>query len=324
MNKIKILFPLFLLLATYTSIGCAKTTSRHNTIASTHQAAKEIVVKTKDAQLFCRVFGQGDPILIIHGGPGLSQDYLLPQMTELAKNNLLIFYDQRGCGHSTGEITSDTMQLQTFVNDLETIRQFFKYDQVTVLGHSWGAFLAMNYAIAYPKGVHKLILLNAHPPSFEEYGLFEQEIMKRLNPCLDEFIAVRESPEFAQGDPIALKKYCKILFEKYFYHPANAQLLNLSFDPETSKNGSKVSELFTQNLFLKPHNIHDQLKQLKVPTLIIHGDSDPIPLSIAQRLHEDIKGSQYFLLKHCGHFPYVETPDEFFQHLNAFLRQDGR
>lgn len=104
----------------------------------------KIFIKTNDAQIFCRVFGKGEPIIVVHGGPGLSQDYLLPQMAKLAQTNLVIFYDQRGCGLSTGAINEDSIQIKTFVDDLEAIRKSFGYKKVTVLGHSWGGFLAMD------------------------------------------------------------------------------------------------------------------------------------------------------------------------------------
>ena len=80
-------------------------------------------------------------------------------------------------------------------------------------------------------------------------------------------------------------------------------------------NGEKVEEIFMQNLFVKPFNLHDQLKKVRIPTLIIHGDADIIPPATAQKIHESIAGSKYILIKNCGHFPHVETPDELFKDL---------
>jgi len=69
----------------------------------------------------------------------------------------------------------------------------------------------------------------------------------------------------------------------------------------------------------KPFDLHPSLKKLKIPTLILHGDKDPIPVSIAKRLHESIEDSRYVVLENCGHFPYVEKPDEHFKVLDEFL-----
>ena len=72
----------------------------------------------------------------------------------------------------------------------------------------------------------------------------------------------------------------------------------------------------------KPFNLHDSLKTLKIPTLVIHGDADPIPPSTAQVTHESIENSKYILVENCGHFPYVEEPKAYFDHLKNFMIED--
>lgn len=316
----KIFTSLLLMFATCFSVGYAGISDSSNQKAApVYQDSKEIFIKANDAQIFCRVFGKGDPIIVIHGGPGLSQDYLLPQMAKLAQTNLVIFYDQRGCGLSTGAINEDSIQIKTFVDDLEAIRKSFGYKKVTILGHSWGGFLAMQYALVHPESIHKLILLNTMPPSSEEFSLFVQEWIKRMAPYHDELKAIKDTPEFTKGNPSTIEKYYRIIFGRYCYNPEKADLLNLYMSPKASIDGAQVYEIFRQNLFTKPFNFHDQLKQLKIPTLIVHGDFDPIPPSTAEKLHESLDGSKYILIKNCGHFPYIETPEELFKQLNIFL-----
>lgn len=320
----KMFISLFLVLAScFSSVYAEMPASTVKAAASVHQGSKEIFIETNDAQIFCRVFGKGEPIIVIHGGPGLTQDYLLPHMAKLAQANLVIFYDQRGCGRSTGAINQDSIQINTFVDDLEAIRKFFAYEKVTVLGHSWGGFLAMQYAIAHPESIEKLILLNTMSPSSEGFSLFIQEWMKRMAPYQDELSAIKKTPEFAEGNPSIIEKYYRIVFGRYCYSAKKADLLNLYMSPKASIDGAQVYEIFRQNLFAKSFNFYDQLKLLKIPTLIVHGDFDPIPPSTAETLHQNIPGSHYILIKDCGHFPYVETPDELFKQLNVFLGVTG-
>jgi len=280
---------------------------------------KELFVKTDDAQIFCRVIGNGNPIVVIHGGPGLTQDYLLPQMAKLAKNNRVIFYDQRGCGQSSGEINADSIRIETFMNDLESIRKAFGYSKITILGHSWGGFLAMEYAIEHPESVQNLILLNSCPASSEEYNLFLQEYMKRLAPFQDELNSITESDKFVEGDPATIEKYFRIIFRTYCYDPIKANYLDLRMSPKAFIDGTKVSKIFNQNILTKPFSLHEQLKKIQIPTLIIHGDFDVAPYAGAQKIHESIDNSKYILIKNCGHFPFVESPDEFFEALGRFL-----
>ena len=277
--------------------------------------SEEVFVKADGAQLFCRVFGQGKPIVVIHGGPGLTQDYLLPPMARLKENNRVIFYDQRACGRSTGEINAGSIRIETFMDDLEAIRKAFGYAKITVLGHSWGAFLAMEYAIAHPESIEKMILLSSCPASSEDFSLFMDEWVKRTAPYQDELKAMRESKEFIAGDPAMTEKYYRLLYRAYCYNPEKANLLNVYMSQKACINGEKVEEIFMQNLFVKPFNLHDQLKKVRIPTLIIHGDADIIPPATAQKIHESIAGSKYILIKNCGHFPHVETPDELFNDL---------
>lgn len=280
---------------------------------------REVFVKAKDAEIFCKVMGKGKPIVILHGGPGLTHAYLLPQMAKLAEDHLVIFYDQRACGFSTGEISPSSMQIDIFVEDLECIREAFGFKQMTVLGHSWGGFLAMQYAIAYPEAVNKLILSNPTPPSSDDFSLYVKEFMGRMEPYQEELKAVKETQGFIDGDPSICERYYRICFRTYWHHPEKANALNLRMTPKAFIDGVRVNEVFWQNVFVHSFNYHDQLKKLKIPTLIIHGVADLIPQISAQKIHESIPNSKYILLKDCGHFPYLEAPELFFNELNAFL-----
>lgn len=90
-------------------------------------------------KLFYQKFGSGQPLLIIHGGPGLDHTYLLPQMLERAEDYELIFYDQRGCGASLNEnFNSNYINIEQFLEDIECLRTEFGYKKMSVLGHSFG------------------------------------------------------------------------------------------------------------------------------------------------------------------------------------------
>jgi len=280
----------------------------------------EIVVESVHSKLFCKTMGKGRPLIVIHGGPGLTQDYLLPQLNELAENNFVIFYDQRGCGRSTGEINEQTINIPTFVNDLDNIRMAFNFDKVSILGHSWGGFLAMCYAIAHPDALNRLILSSPIPASSEDFALFINERTRRISPYQDEMTAIRNSREFREGNPDTIERLHRIIFRTYCYLPEKADLLNLRMTPVASINGAKIFELIRENTFNKSFDLRAALKALKIPTLVIHGDADPIPAITAQNIHESIPGSTYVLLKNCGHFPYVEQPDTYFNSLKDFLK----
>lgn len=277
-------------------------------------------VQSNGAQIYCRTFGKGDPVVVIHGGPGLSHEYLLPQMTKLGDKNRVIFYDQRACGRSTGAVTTESINIAMFMEDIEAIRKTLGYEKITVLGHSWGGFLTMEYGIRHPDSVTKIILMNSAPASSEGFALFMKEWVKRVTPFQTELTEIKESKEFRGGLPAATEKYHRIIFRTYCYNPQKADLLNLFMTPEAFMNGSQVAEIFRQTLFSKPYDLRPQLKKMDIPTLVIHGDFDVVPPITAQEIHDSIPGSKFILLKNCGHFPYVEIPDELFMELRGFLK----
>ena len=289
------------------------------TICPDLQNAKVAFVQAQDAKLFCRIVGQGKPLIVIHGGPGLTQDYLLPHMAKLGQNNLVIFYDQRGCGQSLAEINPETISIETYVKDLEAIRQAFNFDKISILGHSWGGFFAMQYAIAHPEHVDRLILSNSMTASSEDFCLFVQEYMRRTAPYNAEIDKIREMPGFKTGQVDLVERYYQLIFRTYCYNPEKAVLIYSRMTPTAAINGTKVYEIFRKNVTDKPFNLQPALKNLRIPTLVIHGDSDPVPPITAQHLHENISCSKYVLMKNCGHFPYVEEPDLYFLEIAEFL-----
>lgn len=289
------------------------------TINGQETLPKEGFIEVENAKLFYREAGQGSPLVVLHGGPGLTQDYLLPALYQLADHNHVIFYDQRGCGRSTGEINDDSMTVKQYVEDLDKVRKSLNVEKISILGHSWGGFLAMQYAIAHPEHVDKLILSNSCPASFDDYACFEQEWIRRMKPYMKEMETIQQTKEYIEGNPEVVEKLVRLMFRRYCYNPEKADLLNLRQPANVNVNGAKILGIFNKNVFGNPFNLHLALKNLKIQTLVIHGDNDPVPPSTAQNIHDSIQGSRYILMKQCGHFPYVEDPHTYFKHLREFL-----
>ena len=132
--------------------------------ASQEVPVRQGLVSLDDGRLFYEVVGTGDPIIVVHGGPGLDHNYLRPGLDVLATSHALIYYDQRGTGRSDFPLDSASINLAAFVSDIDALRQVMGYDKVTVLGHSFGGLIAMAYAIAHPDNVTALILMDTAEP----------------------------------------------------------------------------------------------------------------------------------------------------------------
>lgn len=279
----------------------------------------ENTIKTSEAELFYETLGQGNPVIVLHGGPGLSYEYLMPQMGKLAENNLVIFYDQRGSGRSQGGDSTANITVDMFVKDVDAVRKHFGFKKVSILGHSWGGFLAMQYAIAHPESIDKLILLNSLPATSEDTKLFLQEWSKRMAPFMEDLEKIKASIEFIAGDPATMETYLKMIFRTYCAVDQKVDDLNLQMSSQEGKNWVKTSDAFGGTLFTQPFDLTETLKKLPCKTLIVHGDKDPIPVLTAKHLHDNIPHSQFVVIQNCGHFPYVEQPEHLFSILDAFL-----
>jgi proline iminopeptidase len=112
-------------------------------------------------RLHYRITGHGpDTVVVLHGGPGLNMEGLRPDLEPLERDHALLYYDQRGSGRSelpdSLALTADAM-----VEDLEAVRQRFRIEQLTLLGHSWGGGLALLYTMRYPRRVRRMVLVGS-------------------------------------------------------------------------------------------------------------------------------------------------------------------
>ena len=207
--------------------------------------SKEGFVKTANGQLYYQTMGQGDPVIVIHGGPGMDQGYLLPGMAALAKKHQVVFYDQLGCGRSTATVIDEShITINSFVEDIETLRKALKFEKVTIVGHSWGGMLAMYYAVKYPKNIKKLVLMNTVASS----GIhdFVEELEKRTLPSAGEFEKLKVSQEFINSDPQAIAQYYRLFFQYYFHNPKDLEKLNLQLEPKGAATGAKVAKILEE------------------------------------------------------------------------------
>ena len=277
--------------------------------------SKGELVKINGTKLFVKTMGSGEPIVMVHDGPGFNYLYFLPQFKELAKHYKLIFYDQRASGKSSADVDSSSITMDNFVKDLEGIRKLFGLKKMNLFGHSWGGLIAMNYAIKYPQNLRALILSNTTPAKAslrnKIYYILSSRSTKEEG---NELRKIASSNGYKEKDPKVMENFYKLLFAPAFYNKKYVDSLNIILPPDNEKKNNLLSLL---PLF--DYDINFQLQFVKCPTLIITGDYDIMPPEANEEIHKDIKSSKLVTLKHCGHFPFVEDKKEYFAVLENFL-----
>ena len=268
--------------------------------------------QVRGVSLFERRRGHGPEVIVLHGGPGAHHDYLLPGFDRLATDRTLVYYDQRGGGRSA--VARDVpVGWREQVNDLEALRDVWGLERLTLAGYSWGALLAMLYAVTYPARVASLALISPAPAAQAERIGYEATLAARGNtPALQADRAALQASGLRSSD---LAAYQQRLFELavagYFHNPSRAH--KLTPFRVTGRTQQEVWNSLGDDFDIRP-----ALQRLDVPALVVHGDDDPIPVATAAATAVALR-APLVVLPNCGHVPYVEAQEEFVAALDPFL-----
>lgn len=258
-----------------------------------------------------------DRLLVLHGGPGASHDYLLPQMLALAEDRKCLFYDQRGGGRSRHDDDREPVTAELLVREVAQVVEEFALDPLTIVGYSWGGLLAMLYAIAAADSdtmisPRRLVLIDPAPITHAYRARFDAEFTRRQQG--EEIQAMRRELSesgLRESDPAA---YRQRLFELgvagYFANPRAASELT------PFRVTGRVQQAVWESL--GEYDVRDALARVDARTLIIHGRQDPIPMLSSEEAAQ-ILGARLIVLENCGHVPWVERPESLFQEIAEFL-----
>jgi len=270
------------------------------------------------ASLYSREIGRGRPIIVLHGGPDFDSGYLLPDLDRLAKNYRLIYYDQRGRGRSAEGVTPGDVTLQSDVEDLDTVRAHFHLQKTALLGHSWGAVLALEYALRHPERVSHLILMNPAPVSVNDLATFRKSYLQQLGADMNRQREIAAGAAYKGGDPETVSARYRIHFLHALARSEDYERLMATMRAGFIRQGKKgilearaaEDQLMQDTWDIKGYDLLPKLGSLKIPTLVIAGDHDFIPVEIAAHIASAIPNAQLVTLRNCGHFAYLERPDD--------------
>jgi proline iminopeptidase len=253
-------------------------------------------------------YGQGEPVLVLMGGPGFSGEGIEPVALMIAKRGRAIVPDQRGSGAS---IPSDAkaITLDATIADFEALRQDLGMEKWTVWGCSWGGMLALDYASKFPSSIKGLILVGSGGPSWAFAQAFSDNMEARMS--ADDRSARRywSQPDIVAKDPMrAAIEGIRAIMPSQFYdrtkaHQAIAILRagKEHYNPEASE---QLSLAYEQGAAARI----EALKKVDIPALIVHGRQDPMPESVALENQMLFKRSHIIWLDRCGHWPWIEQP----------------
>ena len=316
--------------AVLVSIGSSGATRA--TAAPPVGAAREIRVPAGKTTLYARDIGSGPAVIVLHGGPDFDHRYLLPDFDRLAGSFRLIYYDQRGRGRSADRVDPRDVTLASDLDDLETVRRYFRLDAPIVLGHSWGAILAMEYALRNPSAVSRLVLMNPAPASTADVAVFRKYYARKMGPDLDRQLEIASSAAYQAGDPAAVTARYRLHFKPSVTRAADYERLMKTMSAGFRRQGSNgilkaravEDRLMRDTWEIDGYDLLPRLRTLKTPALVISGDGDFIPPDIAEHIAQALPQGRLVALRQCGHFSYLECPANVRTALVNFINPQAR
>jgi proline iminopeptidase len=289
---------------------------------------RESHIPAGKASLYAREIGQGQPIIVLHGGPDFDHTYLAPDLDRLADSFRLIYYDQRGRGRSANNVLPEEVTLTSDINDVEAVRTHFGLQSAALLGHSWGAVLALEYALRYPERVSHLILMNPAPASAKDLTVFRKTYLEKLGADMDRQRKIVASDPYKEGDPEAVAARYRLHFKPALARAADYEKLMAIMKAQfviQGKDGILKARAVEDRLMrdtwqIDSYDLLPRLKVLNIPTLVLWGDHDFIPQEIATHIAQAIPNARMVTLKGCGHFTFLECPGAVRGALDGFFR----
>jgi proline iminopeptidase len=276
-------------------------------------------VNSKGLDIYYRVIGQGKPILIIGGGPGDVSDRYLSLCELLSKNYQCILVDQRGTGKSTPAIIDSTsISLALTIEDFEAIRNKLGYKQWTVLGFSYGGFLASVYTYDYPASVSALIHMGSLGFDFNVYRHFSDNIMSRLHPGDLELLKYwSDSTRMAADKHHAIVETIRARMPGYFFSREKALLVTQTM--KDSDFNLALGDYLWDDMYKRSLELLKMDSKFDKPVLILHGRQDPLGESVAQALSRYYKNTKLVFIEKSGHYSWIEQPEKVLGAVNNFF-----
>lgn len=286
-------------------------------------------------QLFYEEHGKGPALYILTGGPGAPPEHPSYQIIDSLKPfYTCVLLHQRGSGRSRNiPINEQTINIKSYLQDIELLRQKRNDKKIVLLGISWGGLLAMNYAVLHPLYVSKLVLIGSAPPSYKIWNvLFDNQYVRRSIAELDSMNALmkifsvktdRELDSFKRVDPsskeiIAFKKFIAIHIRAMHY---DRNKLPEGFDELFTNFNFQPIPFIDKEVMETKWDITGDLKKLNVPALIMYGRQDDQGESTFFLQKECLKNSEMHVIEKCGHIMWEDQPNEFYKILIGYLKK---
>lgn len=258
------------------------------------------------------------PLVVIHGGPGMSHDYLYP-LIDLAGERPVVFYDQLDAGRSDRPNDPVNWRVPRFLDEIDRLREGLGLDRVAVFGNSWGGTLAAAYGARRPDGLEKLVLsspLLQTETWIRDNSLYRAALPEEVRRVMDAHEAKEDTGTQAYLDAV------DVFYQRHLcratpwpdYLVATFEALN-----EVCYAGMWGPNEFTCNGILQGYDGTPGLGSISVPTLVTCGEFDEATPQSCRKFTDLIKNARLEVFPDASHMAFVEKRDAYIKSLRRFL-----
>jgi pimeloyl-ACP methyl ester carboxylesterase len=240
---------------------------------------------------------------VLHGGPGSAHDALEGLGALAEQGRRVVFYDQLGSGESDRPDDRSLWTVETFLDQLRSVRERLGLERVHLFGTSWGGMLVLEYAFTRPKGLASLVL-NSTPTSAPRWAVETVRLHSELPLGLDDNQA---EAEFRR------RHICRLDPEPEVLVRARAKFGLQVYETMWGRNEYTVTGT------LKDWDVTNRLGEIRQPTLITSGRHDECTPTLVEPLHRGIAGSDWVIFEESAHMSYLEEPERYLQVVGDFL-----
>jgi proline-specific peptidase len=277
------------------------------------------LVRIDDTSLFVVERGTGYPVIVLHGGPGLDHHEFADYLDPLTDGFRLLLVDQRANGRSDRPPES-TWTLERMAQDVIMLARALRLERYAVLGHSYGAFVALQNAVDYP-GMARQTIVSGGIPSMR----FLAAVEANLNAF--EPVALREQVIASwarEADVRTAEEFAQLMADQFPFHFADP------LDPRIADYLERTSDTVYSPDMLRASSatgyggieVEDRLGEISQPVLVLTGRHDrTCTVEAAEAIAAGVANAELRIFEQSGHMTFVEEPDLYVAIVRSFLER---
>lgn len=254
------------------------------------------------------------PLLCLHGGPGSTHNYfeVLDRIAD-EDDRQVIMYDQLGCGESYLDGHPELWTQETWLDELDALRDYLHLDELHIVGQSWGGMMQICYAIdRHPKGIKSFIISSGHPSS----SMWEREGLRRIKMMPEDMReAIYHALDTGDFSGEAYEEAVAEYMRRYCDYPITEDSPECLTRPKKKGNEAYLygwgPNEFAPTGSLKDFEYVDRLHEIEIPSLIVSGNEDLCAPIIAKTMYDEIPNSKWVLFENAHHTCFVERNDDY-------------